>query len=234
MAQFEVRNSTPPDTKRRRYWPMWIAGLVLFGAMTVSGWQLWFARQAYYSDADTINQPAETAIVRDILWQPPQRLDELINTLEDDYEPRPSTDGQLLYLVRGKAGENADIFFCARTLNGWGRAAPLERINSEFDDLGPEPSADGKRIYFYSDRPRTGPQAGGSGGYDLWVAERSADGWQTPVNLGPSVNSEYNDYGPAITPDGKTLYFSSNRPSADDEVGSDANAWIATLRNGQT
>ena len=66
------------------------------GAMAVSGWQLWFARQAYYSDADTINQPAETAVVRDILWQPPQRLDELINTLEDDYEPRPSTDCQLL------------------------------------------------------------------------------------------------------------------------------------------
>ncbi len=224
MAQSEVRNSTPPDTKRRRYWPVWIAGLVLTGAMAVSGWQLWFARQAYYSDADTINQPAGTAVVRDILWQPPQRLAGLINTLEDDYEPRPSADGQLLYLVRGKAGENADIYCCERTLEGWSRAFPLERISSEFDDLGPEPSADGKKIYFYSDRP------GGSGGYDLWMAERDEDGWQPPVNLGPTVNSEYNDYGPAITPDGKTLYFSSNRPSADDEVGSDPNAWIATLR----
>ena len=224
MAQFEVRNSTPPDTKRRRYWPLWVAGLVLFGAVAVSGWQLWFARQAFYSDADTINQPADMAVVRDILWQPPQRLAELINTLEDDYEPRPSADGQLLYLVRGKAGENADIFCCARSIDGWSQATPLEMINSEFDDLGPAPSADGKRIYFYSDRP------GGSGGYDLWMAERNEDGWQIPVNLSPSVNSKYNDYGPAITPDGKTLYFSSNRPSADDEVGSDPNAWIATLR----
>ncbi|MCZ6654627.1 MAG: hypothetical protein O7D91_16565, partial [Planctomycetota bacterium] len=224
MAQFEVRNSTPPDTKRRRYWPLWVAGLVLFGAVAVSGWQLWFVRQAFYSDADTINRPADMAVVRDILWQPPQRLAELINTLEDDYEPRPSADGQLLYLVRGKAGENADIFCCARTIDGWSQATPLEMINSEFDDLGPEPSSDGKKIYFYSDRP------GGSGGYDLWRSERSADGWQTPVNLGSAVNSEYNDYGPAITPDGKTLYYSSNRPSADDEVGSDPNAWIATLR----
>ena len=151
MAQSDARNSTRPDTKRRRYWPVWVAGLVLFGAMAASGWQLWYARQAYYSDADTINQPADTAVVRDILWQPPQRLDELINTLEDDYEPRPSADGRLLYLVRGKAGENADIYCCERTLDGWSRVAPLERINSEFDDLGPEPSADGKKIYFYRD-----------------------------------------------------------------------------------
>ena len=158
MAQSDAGNSTPLETKHRRHWPVWVAGLVLFGAMAVSSWQLWFARQAYYSDADTIKQPADTAVLRDILWQPPQRLAELINTLEDDYEPRPSADGRLLYLVRGKAGENADIYCCERTLEGWSRAAPLERINSEFDDLGPEPSEDGKKIYFYSDRP------GGSGG----------------------------------------------------------------------
>ena len=98
MAQSDAGNSTPLETKHRRHWPVWVAGLVLFGAMAVSSWQLWFARQAYYSDADTIKQPADTAVVRDILWQPPQRLAELINTLGDIGFRSPGT-GWLRYAL---------------------------------------------------------------------------------------------------------------------------------------
>ena len=198
--------------------------LVLLVGLLVGGWQLWFARQAYFTDADTIKQPADVALVRDVLWRPPEKLSQLLNTGKDDYEPRPSADGQTLYLVRGKAGENADIYFAERTLDGWTEPAPLARINSDYDDLGPEPSADRRKLYFYSNRP------GGSGKYDLWMAERGLGDWQTPVNLGPLVNSEFNDYGPALTPDGKTLYFASNRPGPDDAEGPDPDAWLATLR----
>jgi hypothetical protein len=34
----------------------------------------------------------------------------------------------------------------------------------------------------------------------------------TPTNLGPTVNSTYQDYLPVISPDGLELYFTSNRP----------------------
>lgn len=37
-------------------------------------------------------------------------------------------------------------------------------------------------------------------------------GWSSPVNLGPVVNSEYNDTLPVISANGLSLYFSSNRP----------------------
>ncbi|MGB2986695.1 MAG: carboxypeptidase regulatory-like domain-containing protein [Phycisphaerae bacterium] len=178
----------------------------------------------FYTDADRIKVPAAVAPTRDILWQPPEKLADVINTTGNDYEPRLSADGLTLFFVRGKAGENADIYYSTRIHEGWNEPTPLADVNSEYDDLGPEPSSDGESLYFYSDRP------GGSGGYDVWVAHRSRDGWQTPINLGPLVNSEFNDYGPALTPNGETLYFSSNRPQPEDTDEPDPNAWPATLR----
>ena len=178
----------------------------------------------YFTDADTIRVPAGTAQTRDILWQPARSLSDLVNTTSDDYEPRLTADGLTLYFVRGRAGENADIYVSVKSPDGWSEPAALAGVISEYDDLGPEPSSDGKSIYFYSDRP------GGHGGYDLWVAHRGIEGWQTPINLGPGVNSEFNDYGPALTPGGDILYFASNRPAPKDSTQPDPNAWPATLR----
>ena len=36
--------------------------------------------------------------------------------------------------------------------------------------------------------------------------------WSAPVNLGPIVNSAFTDAGPAVSKDGLSLYFNSNRP----------------------
>ena len=141
-------------------------------------------------------------------------LPDLIDAGFDAYEPRFSVDGLTLYFVRGKAGDNADIYFSERSFVGWSEPEPLVSINSTYDDLGPEPSQDGQSLYFYSDRP------GGQGGYDIWVAHRRGDGsgFSVPINLGPRVNSEFNDYGPAVTPKTDLLYFSSNRPLPSDII----------------
>lgn len=189
------------------------------------------ARQSFYTDGRTIKEPANTARPRDILWQPPIKLTPSINSRADDYEPRVSGDGNTLFFVRGKAGHNADIYFSSKTFEKcqaaapcWSEPEPLASIDTEYDELGPERSVDGRSLYFYSDRP------GGRGGYDIWVSRRSPDGWATATNLGPSVNSEFNDYGPALSPDGSMLYFASNRPQPDDEHAPDPDAWPATMR----
>ena len=207
-------------------WPLIIgAGLALAGAVAFAVWRFAPQRQTFYTDADTIREQADLALLRDILWQPPRPLSELVNTTSEDYEPRYSWDGMTLYFVRGKAGENADIFFAQRLPGGWTEPRPLSAVNTERDELGPEPSADGQSLYFYTDRP------GGVGGYDIWVARRGVDDeWQPPIHLGPAVNSEFNDYGPALSPDGATLYFASNRPLPADARGPDPDAWPATVR----
>jgi hypothetical protein len=197
---------------------------LLIASLAVVAWQVRPETHSFYTDADSIKEPVAGAVKRDVLWQPPTALADTINAGGDDYEPRMSADGLTLYFVRGKAGHNADIYCSRRTYEGWTKPQPLSDVNSDADDLGPELSADGASLYFYSDRE------GGRGGYDIWVSRRGGDGWQEPTNLGPAVNSEYNDYGPALTPDAGVLYFSSNRPQPQDIASPKPNAWPATLR----
>src|SRR5262249_53486197 len=47
---------------------------------------------------------------------------------------------------------------------------------------------------------------------DRCVLAGSFGPWGTPVTLGPAVNSPANDQPPAISPDGLSLYITSNRP----------------------
>jgi hypothetical protein len=81
-------------------------------------------------------------------------------------------------------------------------------INTEFEDSGAFISRDGLRLYFNSNRP------GGFGGLDIYVSKRATvcDPWGQPENLGPTVNSTGNDQTAAISPDGRRLYFASDRP----------------------
>jgi len=78
-------------------------------------------------------------------------------------------------------------------------------INTANSEKQPSVSADGRTLYFISNR------SGGLGSYDIWYSLKSDDGlWQTPVNIGDSVNTPGIDQSPFIHPDNKTLYFSSD------------------------
>src|ERR1035437_3168630 len=80
-----------------------------------------------------------------------------------------------------------------------------EQINSfKGQEIAASISSDGNSIYFASTRP------GGSGGSDIYVCRRLPNGtWSPAQNLGEGVNTPYNEDFPNISPDGKTLYFSS-------------------------
>lgn len=204
--------------------------IVLGAAMA---WEWASGRGVVLTDGGRIRVDAGTPRVRDVLWEPAELLPAWINQGDENYEPRPTPDGRALLLVRGKAGGGADVYGVERTTEGWGEPFPIEAINTPgADELGPALSADGRTLYFYSDR------AGGLGGYDLWRSRRADDPggplhsavWEAPENLGPEVNSPYNDYGPAPSPDGGRLYFSSNRPKRQDETSDHASAWPATVR----
>ena len=49
----------------------------------------------------------------------------------------------------------------------------------------------------------------GYGDQDLYISFREADGWSSPVNLGPTINTERAEYSPFLTDNGETLYFAS-------------------------
>lgn len=54
---------------------------------------------------------------------------------------------------------------------------------------------------------------GGQGGRDLYVAMAAGEEkFETPINLGADINTPANEAAPMLAADGKTLYFSSDRP----------------------
>jgi len=81
-------------------------------------------------------------------------------------------------------------------------------VNSPSLDGTPSVTADGLSLFFNSQR------SGGYGHYDIWVSTRQTtdDPWGEPVNLGPTINTSSLDGNTVISPDGLTLYFTSNRP----------------------
>ncbi|UCC97142.1 MAG: PD40 domain-containing protein [Phycisphaerales bacterium] len=93
-------------------------------------------------------------------------------------------------------------------------------INSPALDSQPSMSADGLSLFFYSERP------GGYGDRDVWVAGRATtnEGWTTVENVGPPVNTSHRDSGPAISADGLTLFFDSDRPGGSGE----SDIWVTT------
>ena len=84
---------------------------------------------------------------------------------------------------------------------------PLRTLN-QLSTFESQPTLDptGKTIYFVSDR------VGGEGGTDIWYSERASTSaeWSTPKPLPPPVNSPCDELSPSFSPDGKTVYFSSN------------------------
>ena len=91
----------------------------------------------------------------------------------------------------------------------WSAAVNLGPVvNSPYFDAAPVRSKDGLSLYFVSTRP------GGHGGFDIWVSQRATreSTWGTPVNLGPPINTQYNDGAPALSRDGHLLFFNSDRP----------------------
>ncbi len=151
----------------------------------------------------------------DFGWQPPVNLGSGVNSPYDDAGPTFFQDDETgiitLYFTSNRPGVAgaADIFSAVMNPDGsFGPSALVPELNSPGRDTRSAIRHDGLEIIFQSDR------TGSVGSGDLWVSTRptTLDPWSTPVNVGPSVNSIYFDGAPALSSDGETLFFYSNRP----------------------
>jgi len=137
-------------------------------------------------------------------WSKAKNIGNIINTKEHDATVSLSIDGRELYLYRDD--DNGSIFVTTLDNNNkWTIPIKLPYpINSKYRETHASLGADNMTLYFTSDRP------GGYGGLDIYVVRRLPNGkWGIPQNLGPRINTPYDEEGPFIHPDGKTLFFSS-------------------------
>jgi hypothetical protein len=158
----------------------------------------------------------------DFGWQEPVNLGGLINTPYEqstpDYFEDEETGIIVLYFASNRPGGPPGSLpgtehQYVSTLGDDGTFGPgvlVPELSSRYNDVHAMIRRDGLELFLSSDRPN-----GRIGAYDIWVSTRNSalDPWSPPVNLGPTVN--YPGYGtsrPALSWDGTTLYFNSNRP----------------------
>jgi hypothetical protein len=121
-----------------------------------------------------------------------------------------STDERRIYVYKDETG-NGDIFYSDFEASKFQELQPLKAKGVNTDAWEPHITVtpDGQQRYFSSDRK------GGFGGRDLYrIVKLPNGGWTEPQNLGPNINTPYDEDAPFLAVDNKTMYFASNGPTS--------------------
>lgn len=156
----------------------------------------------------------------------PKNLGPAVNSDQYEYFPVLTADEQTLVFTRNQRPNNMmdyqeDFYFSVLENGEWTRAMNMgEPINTDDNEGAQTITADGQQLFFIGCNRKTG-----MGSCDIYRSLRKGNHWGVPENLGPPVNSSKWESQPSISSDGKTLYFSSNRPGG--QGGMDI--WVTNL-----
>jgi len=142
-------------------------------------------------------------------WSEPRNLGAGINTTADEYYPSIARNGNLYFTAeyKDKGAGREDIYLSKWTDHGYEAAVPLDTmVNSKMYEFNAFVSPDEQFIIFTSYGRKDD-----AGGGDLYISEKNSSGaWTMARNL-VQLNSSRLDYCPFVSPDQRTLYFTSNR-----------------------
>ena len=142
-------------------------------------------------------------------WNDAELIPGALNTEGQDAATSISPDGKQIFLFKNDIeaeSRGGDIYVSRLSSSGkWGAPNSIGKpINTTYAELGACVSPDGKTLYFVSERK------GGFGNADIWTAKKKSHSeWDKPVNLGNIVNTDEDEGGLFLAPDGKTLFFTS-------------------------
>lgn len=140
-------------------------------------------------------------------WAEPQQL--TFSDFPEDVDPGAafiSADGKKLYLTGcgWRRDSSCDLYVSELVDGQWSMPQAIQgSVNTNSWESQPCVSSDGKELYFVSRR---------NGSADIYRSLRNADGtWSEPQNMGAPINSKGTEMAPFLHPDGRTLYFSSDK-----------------------
>jgi outer membrane protein OmpA-like peptidoglycan-associated protein len=179
------------------------ADLEYFPYMTPDGKLLAFTRQQHNQEDLYVAEKTDTG------FAPAVSFGRVVNTYQNEGAETMNADGTILFFTacnRMDGYGSCDIFFSQKINNSWTQPAGIGKpVNSGAWEAQPSFSSDGKALYFASNRQ------GGYGGKDIWVSYLDEQNrWTEPKNLGPNINTLFDDQCPFIHADNETLYFTSN------------------------
>jgi hypothetical protein len=143
----------------------------------------------------------------DDVWGTARNVGAPLNSLVHDATVGLDPDGSSMIIYRTQKDlVSGDLFECRLQGGAWQQPVLMtDKINGKSHEPSASIAPGGQEIYFTSDRP------GGYGGRDLYRIRRLPNGeWSLPLNLGPMVNTPFDEDAPFIHSDGITLFFSSN------------------------
>lgn len=184
--------------------------------ISLDGTALYFTSRRLWADSSNakmkdpiINQYWEDIFVsyRDLdgEWQEPVML-EFCSAGQNEATVSVSADERKVFVYNDRTG-GGDIYFSQFETGKFDLVEELQikNLNTKDWETHLTLTPDGQTIYFVSDRE------GGYGGRDIYRMVKLPDGsWSLPINLGPEINSEFDEDSPFMAVDNKTLYFASN------------------------
>jgi hypothetical protein len=137
-------------------------------------------------------------------WTDPVNLTPFFGVDGNTVSSGLSYNGDELFAYRSD-NFDGNLYVSKYKNNKWSKLEKLNgNINTKYWESNASLSKDGKTLYFTTNR------SGGYGGLDIYKSTRTRGGdWGPAINLGPVINSKYNEDTPFVTEDGNTLYFSS-------------------------
>lgn len=139
------------------------------------------------------------------IWQKPKRLPNSINTSFVEESVSLSPDGSYLFVYLDNYTAAGDVYMAVKSGRSFGRLEPLgANINTRNLETSACIAPNKKIIFFAASLPDS------YGGLDIYYSSKLPNGeWGAPVNLGNMINTPYDEDFPTLSPDGKTLFFSS-------------------------
>jgi outer membrane protein OmpA-like peptidoglycan-associated protein/tetratricopeptide (TPR) repeat protein len=139
----------------------------------------------------------------------PKNLGDSVNSISSEYYPSVTVTDDALVFTRRTGNAREDFMLSTITSkDSFFKAVPLDGdINIEPRKGAITVSQDGDWLFFAADIA-----GAGLGGFDIYKSVYTPTGWSIEENLGDSINTDFWESSPAISPDKRALYFSSTRP----------------------